>query len=110
MRRRKNRKTIERHETFPLRSDGIILGHGAHVWDAAEDNETFESQNCEQEARPTLWSVNSDIAETSCVIPGKWHDLWWFSVSVFLAPRSIQLATQKSQDERFAERQHGSFS
>lgn len=81
MRRRKNRKTIERHETFPLRSDGIILGHGAHVWDAAEDNETL--------GEPKLWAGS----QANPVVCQLWHCQnfvcdprqvtrpWWFSVS-----------------------------
>lgn len=34
-----------------------------------------------------------------------WHNLWWFSFSIFLVPRSIQLAVQKSQDKQLAKRE-----
>ena len=73
-------------------------------------NESSKGQSYEQEARIALRFVDSDITEPSCAILGKWHDLRWLSFSIFLAPRSIRLAVQKSQDKQFAERQHGSFS
>lgn len=39
------------------------------------------------------------------MILDEWNNLWWFSVSIFLAPRSIHLAMQRSQDKQLAERE-----